>query len=158
METRRSWGIGLFLVLVAIHIPDAHAFLEIGSDVFVSGVVGIGTEVHLRTRNYIYLGGGSFHFGPVVRVELQHSYLQDYSYGAGLKLGKRFFFECEGALMRRQFEGAMGNGYLLGILIGWQFTKVFRIAFPVTVKRTELGSDNRWTLDYLPYIGLKVGF
>ncbi|MBL7715541.1 MAG: hypothetical protein JNL01_08745 [Bdellovibrionales bacterium] len=149
-----------FLVLIYLGLANpTHAGVDLGTDFFLAGNVGQGgNSIHVRTRNSLMFGVGSFALGPIVRIEPQHDYLTDLTYGAGLRFGREVVVELEAAIVRRKFEGVSGNGFLSGALVGWQFTRNFRIAVPVTAKYITVGNDKRWTVDYLPYLGMRVVF
>lgn len=157
MKTR----IGLLCILLsaALTTASSHAAVELGSDLFLSGILlGNANEVHLRTRNSVYIGVGSVAVGAILRFEPQHSYLQDYGAGASVRFGQDFTVELEGGILKRHFESLWGDGYFFGVIAGWQLSKNFRLAIPITAKQLNLGTDSGWTVDYLPYIGVRVAF
>ncbi len=150
----------LFILLSAALTPaPSHAAIELGSDLFLSGILlGNANEVHLRTRNSLYIGVGSVAVGAIFRFEPQHSYLQDYGAGASVRMGQDFTVELEGGMLRRHFESLWGDGLFFSAIFGWQLSKTFRLAIPITAKQINLGTDSGWTVDYLPYIGVRVVF
>lgn len=146
-----AWIASLVLSLTA------HAGVDLGSDFFLAGSLGQGGGgVHLRTRNTLVFQVGSIGLGVVARIEPQHPYLLDQAYGAVARFGRDFHLELEAAIVRRQFENVYGTGFLAGVFLGWQFSKNFRIGIPFTAKNTSVGTDKRWTVDTLPYLGLRV--
>lgn len=144
--------------ILGFYPQPAQALVELGTDIFFSALSGATNEIHIRTRNFLYVGVENFSAGLVARVEPQHEYLTDVTYGLGARYGKMFFVEADAGILKRTFEGVVGNGSVFSLLFGWNISDNFRIVIPITAKRVEFTSDKRWIVDYVPFFGVRVGF
>ncbi len=145
-------AIGLLLASAA----PAQALVKLGSDFFFTGLYTNTNELGLRSHNYLFLEIGPVAFGPYFNYEPLHSYVTDISYGAGLRIGEKWYFEIDGGPFQRNYAGTTATGFAGSLILGYHFSRWLSLSIPLIVKRIQTGLESRFIVDTVPYFGLRL--
>jgi len=137
-------------------------FIYAGYSEKFEGSTSASSGSSLKTNTTMFFGSGAFRYGPLLQYEIPSENSAEYIAGGAIGMGANYFLELGGGYLKRDFGSYEESGYGFMAKVGKHFSLgsgyTARISVPFIYKQITSGLANKTIYNYIPYIGLGVGF